>query len=73
MTCPECGYPVVMAEITSSTIPVVALTFCGGCGVQILPDGTVGFGSQAEWAEHFDGDILRMPTISLGEEAEGAA
>lgn len=69
MTCPECGYPVPTAGEISGTVPVEFVAFCGGCGIQVLPDGTVGARSQAEWAEHFDGDILRLPTIHLGQDA----
>ncbi len=65
LPCPECGYPLPSMTITKSTVPVELLTFCGGCGVQVLEDGTVGARSQAQWAEHYDGDILRFPQVEL--------
>lgn len=66
-TCPECGYPLPSITITHSTVPVETLRFCGGCGVQVLEDGTVGARSEAAWAEHYEGDILRFPPVELDE------
>ena len=49
-------------------MPVEVLTFCGGCGVQVLADGSVGARSEAVFWEHYEGDILRLPAVEIGDE-----
>ena len=53
-TCERCGAVLPKVTITYSTIPAEVVVFCPYCP-----------GEEAKWAEHFDGDILRMPTVRL--------
>jgi len=58
--CPDCGWPLPDVKVTRSTIPVEMVALCGN------PDCH----ARDKWAEHYDGDILRLPTVRLGDESD---
>ena len=52
--CPDCGAVLPTFKITDSTVPVEAVVICPNCPA-----------ADAKWAEHYDGDILRLPKVEL--------
>lgn len=57
--CPDCGWPLPAVKITRSTVPVEVVALCGN------PECY----ARDKWAEHYDGEIRRMPPVRLGEDA----
>lgn len=52
--CPYCGDPLpITVTITKATVDAEVVVMCAN------PD------CFARWAEHYDGEILRMPTVRL--------
>ena len=67
--CSEHGH-VMTAGVTKSTFQAEVMWFCPHCTRLLVPADQLGKQkqpTQAEWAEHFDGDILRMPKAVLGD------
>ena len=63
--CPDCGTRQPFDWKVSHPDLVQPLYICPNCDTVTDHEGKRLAGSQAEWAEHYEGDILRMPKVEL--------
>jgi len=63
--CPTCGTKMPFEWNLSHPELTDAIDFCLKCGAGVNDKGELVARSRAEWAEHYDGDILRMPKVEL--------
>lgn len=63
--CPDCGYPNPYTWTVSHPDLIEPLYICPYCDTVADHEGKRLAGSQAEWAEHYEGDIMRMPKVEL--------